>query len=350
VKKRSVLLIGTEPDRMIRLQRVHDSLISLGVNVSVFKPVDRPRGRPRILKGIVRYLVISLQLLLSRADIYHFFNVPDNVGMPLLLKRGTLVYDVRTPWAAVLEGTFGKSPLVIVARTIEKTMTRSADQVVCVNSMLAERAVSWGAKSVVVIPNYPAEDFGPSKDREEFRRALCLNGAPVVLYLGKLSKVEGIDLLMDVIKTTCKAMPNLRFLVVGAGPEEHKLKHFIESHSLESQVMMTGWVPHEDVANYINVADVCLLPRPWDSCSPFIGPESVWKAGEYLSLGKPVVAPRMGGFASAPFPVLPVDPSEMADAIINYFKNMTKKPITPHPRWPESHRRLKELYTRLGAI
>ena len=350
MKKKSVLLIGTEPDRMIRLQRTLDSLVKLGVNVRVFRAIDRPRGRPRILKGIIRYLTITLQILLAKADIYHFFNVPDNVGLPLLLKRGTLVYDVRAPWAAVLRETFGKSPLVVVAKMIERFMTRKADQVICVNRMLAQRAVTWGGKSVRVVPNYPSEDFGPTRDRTEFRRELGLSDSPVVLYLGKLSKVEGIDLLMNVIKETCAGMSEIRFLIVGAGPQEDQLRKFIKSQGLDKQVTMTGWVPHEDVANYIDAADVCLLPRPWDSCSPFIGPESIWKAGEYLSLGKPVVAPKMGGFASAPFPVLPVEPSEMAAAILDYFRNKKELPITPHPRWPESHRRLKILYTELGAL
>ncbi len=349
VKKR-VLLIGTEPERMIRLQRVLQSMRKLGIDVRVLEPVTKPRGRPRILKGMIRYLTITFQILLARADIYHFFNVPDNVGLPLTLKRGTLVYDVRAPWAAVLRETFGKSPLIFLAKFIERFMTRKADHVVCVNRMLAERAVTWGARSVRVIPNYPSEDFGPTRDRAETRKELGIDDSSVVLYLGKLSKVEGVDLLMEVIRSATRLTPKVKFLVVGAGPQESQFKRFVEREGLEGRVVMTGWIPHEEVANLIQAADLCLLPRPWDSCSPFIGPESIWKAGEYLSLGKPVLAPRMGGFATAPFPVIAVDPSEMAQAVAEFFRRPATGSVQPHPRWPESHRRLERLYRSLGAL
>ena len=335
---------------MIRLQRNLDSLKTLGVDVVVFNPVDRPRGRPRILKGIIRYLTITLQVLLAKADIYHFFNVPDVVGLPLILKRGVKVYDVRAPWAAVLQETFGPSLLTRFAEFIERFMTRKANHIVCVNNVLAKRAVRWGGSSVRVVPNYPAADFGPTRERSEFRKSIGLEESPTVLYLGKLSKVEGINLLMDIVLNTCKKNSAIKFLVVGSGPGEEGFRAFIKREGIENRVLMTGWVPHEDVANYIEAADLCLLPRKHDSCSAFIAPESIWKAGEYLALGKPIVAPRMGGFADAPYPVMAVEPTDMATTIVEFFENPKPKVDAHHPRWPESHRRLKRLYEMLGAI
>jgi glycosyltransferase involved in cell wall biosynthesis len=291
-----------------------------------------------------------LQVLFSRAEIYHFFNVPDSVGLPLLFKRGTIVYDVRSPWAAVLKETFGSSPLVWLARLIERYMTRKADHVVCVNRMLARRAVEWGAQSVLVIPNYPAEAFGPRKPREETRGELGLTDSQVVLYLGKLSKVEGIEVLMRTIKEVVKGSVDVKFLIVGAGPQEEQFRTFLFEEGIEDRAVLTGWVPHQDVADYIQAADLCILPRPWDSVSPYIGPESVWKAGEYLVLGKPVVAPRMGGFAEAGFPVIAVDPSEMYRAVLDFFDSPPDLAETEHPRWSESHRRLRLFYEEMGAL
>ena len=151
MKKKSAILIGTEPEKMIRLQRYLDSLRELKVNVSVFRPVTRPRGRPRVLTGIIRYLTVALQVLLSRSDIYHFFNVPDVVGLSLIFKRGVKVYDVRAPWAAVLQETFGNSVVARFAEAVERIMTRKADYVVCVNDVLAKRAIGWGGKSVLSV-------------------------------------------------------------------------------------------------------------------------------------------------------------------------------------------------------
>jgi glycosyltransferase involved in cell wall biosynthesis len=348
--KKSVLLIGPEPERMIRLKRVHESLLDLGVNVKVLVPFKKPRGRPRILTGIIRYLTITLQVLLTKADIYHFFNIPDSIGLPLVVKQGTLVYDVRSPWAEVIEITFGRSPLVKIARLIERFLTVKSDYVVCVNRLLGVRAKKWGAKSVAVIPNYPSDDFGSKRNREDTRMMLGLSDSQVVLYVGKISTVEGVGLLMDVIREVAPAAPKVRFLVVGDGPQEEELRSFIASQGLENRVTMAGWIAHDEVADYIEAADLCLLPRPWNSASPLTAPESIWKAGEYLSLGKPVVAPRMGDFASASYPLIPVDPDEMGRAIVEFFRRPQPKSTKPYPRWSESHRRLEKFYRALGAL
>ena len=350
MSKKKVLLIGAEPERMIRLRRTYDSLIGMNIQVRVLNPSRSPRGSPRILKGIVRYLMITLQVLFTKADIYHFFNVPDIIGLPLALKRGVVIYDIRAPWAISLEETFGKSPLVKIAEAIERLMIRFANRILCVNSLLAQRAYDLGARTVTVISNFPASDFGPSRDRNEFRKMLGLSDSPTVLYIGKLSIVEGSALLMDVISKTCKENPDVQFVVVGAGPEEEALKDFIRCENLQERVKYVGWVPHEDVANYINAADICLLPRKRDGLSPYVAAESIWKVGEYLVMDKPVIVPRFGGFTEAAYPIISVDPSEMHSAIIDFIESPKKPMKSHHPRWTESDKKLHRLYESLGAI
>jgi glycosyltransferase involved in cell wall biosynthesis len=335
---------------MIRLRRTYESLKEMGVDVKVFNAYSKPSGRPRIIKGVIRYLVIMLQVLLTKADIYHFFNVPDVIGLPLIMKRGVVVYDVRSPWSGAIKETFGISPLAKVAGLVERLMTRTADYVVAVNRPLANRAKLFGGNRILISPNYPLADFGPSRSRAEMRELLGLGNSPTVLYLGKITKVEAVSLLMDVIQKTCKAHSDVRFLIVGGGPQEDAFKKFISDKDLSSNVVMTGWVPHKEVADYINAVDLCLLPRKWDSYSDYIGPDSVWKAGEYLALGKPVVAPKMGGFATAKFPVIPADPSEMAEAVVSFLSKPVEEPSGKRPSWKISHERLKKLYTQLGAI
>ena len=335
---------------MIRLHMTYDSLKEIGVDVKILNPFQVPSGHPRVIKGAIRYLLIMLQVLLAKADIYHLFNVPDIIGVPLIVKRGVLVYDVRSPWSGAIKETFGSSSLAKVAELVERLMTRTADFVLAVNKPLARRARLFGGKRIFILPNYPPANFGPSRSREEIRASLGLDSHPTVLYLGKITRVEGFALLMNVIQKTCAAHPDVRFLIVGGGPQEASFRRFISEHGLDSNVIMTGWIPHEKVADYINAVDLCLLPRKWDSYSPYIGPDSVWKAGEYLALGKPVVAPKMGGFAEAKYPIIPVDPSEMADAVISFISKPIKETDAERPSWRISHERLKQFYTYLGAI
>lgn len=335
---------------MTRLRRVYKSLRELGADVVVLNPYTRPSGKPRLLKGVVRYLLITLQVLLARAHIYHFFNVPDIIGLPLLLKRGVLVYDLRSPWSASIIETFHSRPLSKIAEFSEKAMVRNADLVISVNLPLAKRARLFGAKKVTVVPNYPPLSFGPSRLREEMREMLGLGNSPTVLYLGKLSLVEGVELLESVILRVCSSLQDVKFLVVGGGPQEVTFKRFIAENNLEDRVVFVSWVPHEIVADYINAVDLCLVPRRWDSYSDYIGPGSVLKVGEYLALGKPVIVSKMGEFATAEFPIISVDPSEMSDAVIDFLSNPPPKSKTERLTWEISHRRLERIYKDLGAI
>ena len=335
---------------MTRLKRTFASLKNLGVNVRVMRPYRKPDGKPRIIKGVVRYLVLLVQVAISKADVYHFFNVPDVIGLPLLLKRGKVIYDVRSPWFSSIKESLGNSTLSRIGGLIERIMTRGADIILAANYPIAYRAHRWGARRITMVPNYPPSDFGPRRDRTTMRDELGFNDEQVVLYLGKISKIEGSELLKQIILKTCSTVTSAKFLVVGDGPEKPSLDSFIEQHNLKDRVVMTGWVNHDDVADYINAADICLLPRKWDSFSPYTAPENITKAAEYLAVGRPIIAPKMGGFATAEFPVISVDPADMAEALIEFLRS--PRPIGDYvrPSWDESHRRLKSVYSKLAVL
>jgi glycosyltransferase involved in cell wall biosynthesis len=335
---------------MTRLRRTFKSLKELGVDVKVMRPYTKPEGHPRIIKGIVRYLVLLVQIAISKADIYHFFNVPDVIGLPLTIKRGTLIYDVRSPWFSSIKESLDNTFLSKLAGMIEHWMTCKADVILAANYPIAHRAHHWGARRITMVPNYPPADFGPKRDRETMRKMLQLGSAQTVLYLGKISKIEGSELLKQIILKTVQARSDVKFLVVGDGPERPSIDDFIVKNSLSDNVIMTGWVDHDEVADYIVAADICLLPRKWDSFSPYTAPENITKAAEYLAIGRPIIAPRMGGFKDAKFPVISVEPEDMGQAVIDYLENPRPLDDFVRPSWDESHRRLKKIYMRLAAI
>ncbi len=349
-RRQQAILIGIEPAKMTRLRRTYRSLKSMGVNVIVFNPYQVPRGRPRILKGIIRYLLVIIQLLSLKGSTYHFYNVPDIVGLPLVFKRGTLIYDVRSPWFSSVKESIGSSILWRMALFVEWLMTKKADVVITANTPLAKRARRWGAMKVVVVPNYPPTDFVPTKKPEQMRQSLGIENRPVVLFLGKLSRLEGIDVLKRIICEVVREIPQVVFLVVGDGPSFASLHRFVRKHELAKNVLLTGWVPHSEVANYIAAADVCLLPRDDTSFSPYTTPENILKVGEYLAIGKPVVVSKIGGFKELEFPIIPVEPSEMAGALIEYLRNPREVPPSSRSNWDISHMRLKQVYSELNLV
>jgi glycosyltransferase involved in cell wall biosynthesis len=81
-------------------------------------------------------------------------------------------------------------------------------------------------------------------------------------------------------------VPDAALLIVGDGP----CRGFIEGEAarlgISDSVVFAGQVPHDQVASYIGLSDVAVIPETNQYRSPI-------KMFEYMAAGKPVVAPAM---------------------------------------------------------
>jgi glycosyltransferase involved in cell wall biosynthesis len=126
-----------------------------------------------------------------------------------------------------------------------------------------------------------------------------------------------------------RTMPNVRFLILGGGPE---------LRGPSPNVIYTGYV--EDLPAYLNLADICVAPYP---------PQAVCggtrnKICEYLACGKPLVATKeaMRGFDDA----LPGEHFLLADGDPDFVSRLGD--CIRHPemarRIGQNARRLSEKY------
>jgi glycosyltransferase involved in cell wall biosynthesis len=353
--KDKILLIGAEPDKMPRLKLVYKSLKSLGYNVEVFAPFQR-RGN-----SIMRYLANMTKLLFERADVYHFFNIPDVIGLPLLIKRGKLVYDVRSPWKEVVYDSTKNKYIAKIAEMIERMFCRKADSVIAVNPLLWERALSYGAYDVWIIPNFPYENMDITGWEDLIDAD---NPEAMVLYFGKITKVEGSNILGKVIIDSlnmCKDKNPLRlgykikFVIAGEGNQKEALEQRLIDAGVQDKVTFLGWVPHKEIGKWIKAADLCIMPREEFGTSDWIHPDSVWKVNESLNIGTPVLATRVGGFMECkldPFYVYPLHITSNNAFSAEILQKARLAKITgkdsPNPRdWKYCRDELKHLYEEL---
>jgi glycosyltransferase involved in cell wall biosynthesis len=343
-----VTLIGANPWRMTRLKLIAKSLIKHGFNVNVFKPKVNIRFRPVITSAFLRYLAFIIQELSVNSEIIHFFNIPDVYGLVPLLKKSfkktKLIYDVRSPWGDELI-EFGYGLLHDLAEGIEKILTVRASIVTTVNSILAERARKWGARKVYVIPNYPSRDFKPSIDPLEFKRKLGLEGR-VLLFVGSFTNIECALDIIFIFHRVYRELPDVKLVMVGDGVLMPEIRKNIVKLGIKDKVILTGWIPHKEVANWISIADLCLLPRrELGEASNFFAPESILKVNEYLALGKPVVATPVGGFKNAPSPPFIIASfNRFSEAIIKALEKPIKVKDPLKYTWNTSEKILIKAY------
>jgi glycosyltransferase involved in cell wall biosynthesis len=177
-------------------------------------------------------------------------------------------------------------------RELSGAALQGAAAVVAVSGNLAKIAVELGAEPArvhVVLNGVDAGRF-PTMPRAEARARLGLPvDGPVFLCVGHLLPVKGVDVLVAAFEaiTGMGTLPDgARLLFAGAGPMRRRIERRRDRIGLREAIRLLGHVSREQVALYMNAADVLVLPSRNEGC-----PNVVLEA---LSCGTPVVASRVG--------------------------------------------------------
>lgn len=218
--------------------------------------------------------------------------VAKRLGLPL-------IYEIRAFWedAAAAHGTCREGDLRYrTTRWLEDRAMRSADAVMTICDGLRQDIIARGhpAEKVGVIPNaVDTERFsGPAERDEALAAELGLAGKTVFGFIGSFYDYEGLDVALEALPVVLGTHPDCRLLLVGGGPEEAALKAQAESLGLNSKVVFTGRVPHDQVERYYGLTDIFVYPRKSMRLTELVTP---LKPLEAMAQHKMVLASDVGG-------------------------------------------------------
>jgi glycosyltransferase involved in cell wall biosynthesis len=311
-----ILYIALDPLKYPRIKKLartfqkHEN-IDFDVMIPKFRVVYRGGKIGRFLMAVINYFTVLLQILFARADLFMVANCPDILVFPLALRRRRYVFEYRSPWAIEVEDEFGSGPWVRFAAFIERFALQHAWVITLTTSRLLVRVKGYG-KPVFVFPNYPSKTFGTvSVSSYEFKESLGYSkDSKIVLFIGKLTRVEGADMLPKIIEDVLNEV-DVFFWIVGSGPLFPVLEEFVKR--FPAKVKMFGWQLNDRIPNFISAADVCIAPRHRSVFSDFYNEEGVTKISEYMFFEKPIVA--CGVAKSGEY--LLVDEGKMTEGILN---------------------------------
>ncbi len=128
-------------------------------------------------------------------------------------------------------------------------------------------------------------------DQKEVRERLGLNGEKVLLFVGRIEPLKGLDLLVETAAQLEAGEEKVRMMVVGGGgpgePETDRVRRLAEERQVDGMIEFVGRVDHDELPLYYNAADVCIVPSYYESFGLV--------ALESMACGTPVVASRVGG-------------------------------------------------------
>jgi len=106
------------------------------------------------------------------------------------------------------------------------------------------------------------------KIKEIYRKKLGIpNVDPVFLFVGWLTEHDGADIALNIYRTLSREKRNLWLIFIGSGILEEHIKKIITEENLQ-KVILTGYIPHNEIHNYMIAGDIGLMPLREPQCGP----------------------------------------------------------------------------------
>ncbi|HZJ82894.1 MAG TPA: glycosyltransferase family 4 protein [Clostridia bacterium] len=210
-----------------------------------------------------------------------------------------------------------------IAGNIERYLSHITGKIITVSEALKREAVDSMAikeDKIGVIYNGISRPAG-NKTLKKLRESLGIDNDQVLIgTVARLIPSKGIDVLLDAIPFVNGKYPNVKFIILGDGPEESKLRGQAIKLNCNENIIFAGY--KEYIWYYYDVFDIFLLP----TLSEGLGISII----EALMVGLPVISTRTGGVEEIirhnynGYLVPPGNSKELARAILYFLAHPEK--------------------------
>lgn len=136
---------------------------------------------------------------------------------------------------------------------------KQVDRVIAVSTKLKQIAgdhLGYTEKTVVINNGMAIGSVNSSQILNE----LNMQQNKTMLSVSNLNKSKGIDLNLLAVSRLAGKYPDLKYIIIGDGPEAARLKDLAVSLGLTNQVEFLGRLTHPEVMTYMAAADIFSLP------------------------------------------------------------------------------------------
>lgn len=208
-----------------------------------------------------------------------------------------------------------------------RAVLQGAERVVVINEKTKQALREFGVPDRKFVKIYPgvAETFFESPgDVNAFTMHYGLGAKRIIVSAARLVPRKGFDVLIEAFASALRFVPDLHLLIVGDGPERHRLARRVQDLRLTSAVTLAGELSSDDLRRALACAEFFAL-TPRDLAHGVEGFGIVFL--EAAAQGKTAVASRTGGVPEAVLDgttgilVPPSDVAATADALLRLLKD-----------------------------
>jgi len=114
----------------------------------------------------------------------------------------------------------------------------------------------WNSHAKVIPPGVDIERFNPKNNGQAIRERFGLGSSKIVMFVGRLTFHKGVNHLID----AAGLYRDAKYLIVGSGPEEERLKHLAAASPNAKNIIFAGKASAEDLPHYYAACDLLVLP------------------------------------------------------------------------------------------
>ena len=136
-------------------------------------------------------------------------------------------------------------------------------------------------KNKICIAHEHFLDFDEFKIKKKFHERVNFVG-----YIGRLSEEKGVLNFVKAIPEILEKEEKTKFLIGGDGKLRDEIEKYVRKENLNNKVELTGWIPHDELPDYLNELKLVVLPSYTEGL-----PNIMLEA---MACGTPVLATPVG--------------------------------------------------------
>jgi glycosyltransferase involved in cell wall biosynthesis len=287
-----------------------------GVNVFYFRYLWRYKTfmfTPSIINGLRN---------LDNFDIIHIHDARSFQGICTYIwdkiKQVPYVFQPHGSFLSSIPEPYNLRMLKIyLDKLVSSKIVKNASKIIVLSSFEANqyKHIGISEEKIAIIPNgIDLSEYADLPPKGSFKRKFNIpEDRKIILYLGRIHKTKGIDLLIRAYAYLKNEMKDKDTILVIAGPDDGYLseaRNLANSLGLYNSVMFTGFISSEDKLKALVDAEVFVTPSFYGFPMTFL---------EACAVGTPIVTTSLGdtlewvnenvGYIAQP------RPSDLAEAI-----------------------------------
>jgi len=295
-----------------RLEGIVSNLAKLGHNVTILTP-----RRDKTMREIEQ---INSQITVIRYPYHGIISAPYliwRIHKLLSLKRFDIVSGhspTKCVLATIIANLCHRLPIIHMMhysprslelpkwspkywfwRIVDDFILNHVDRVGVISYTLRDELLKRGLSlnKVMVIPNgVDIRKFTPRRRDKRLEDKYNLKNKNVVMFLGRFQPWENLSSLVDIFLRVKACRNDVVLMLVGDGPDKNVIERIIRKYELQGDVIITGFVPPEEVPRYYSLCDVFVMVRP---DIPMLNLTTPIKPVEAMAMEKTIVSTDVGG-------------------------------------------------------